>query len=128
MLVTVTKDGYLPYVGSTRVGSDLSGIVPVAKASPRVVISPNPVKGQTTITFSLPPSATTAAASKATLRIIDVTGKVARDIKLDESALRRGTLSWDGTTTTGEQASPGIYFVELSTGATAVTTKLVILK
>ncbi len=129
MLVTVTKNGYLPYQGTTRVGSDISGISPSGLGLPSITASPNPARGSVLLRFSPGGSgAMKLAGEGASVEIIDVAGRVARTIRLDEATIRRGTLTWDGTTTSGMKASPGIYFVRFSLGKASATSKLIVLK
>ncbi len=129
MLVTVTKGGYLPYLGSARVGCAQSGVTAVTCTLPVIAASPNPARGSVTLRFSLGNSSELASfGSNPNLRIVDVVGRVAKVIDLDEALLQRGTVMWDGRNSNGDKASPGIYFVKLSAGKVSATTKLILLK
>jgi hypothetical protein len=100
----------------------LTNVGTLAAPSPAVrtlafAAAPNPVRASATLRWSM------AAAGRATLRVIDVTGReVARP--------------FDATTTAGEHAArwngagaaPGIYFAELVTPAGRATTRLAIVR
>lgn len=103
-------------------------IVPSAVAAPQVAAgggelrlgaSPNPFASGTEIRFDL------ARSQDATVRIVDVTGRVVR--VLASGAFPAGTqrLAWDGTDMAGAPVAAGVYFYRLETAGTAHTGRLV---
>ena len=104
-------------VGATTVS------VPPPSVSAGLTLSrpqPNPFTRSATLRFMLPRE------SDVTLEVIDLAGE---RVKL----LERGTLpagehvaSWDGTDARGSRRAPGVYFVRLTDGASAVTRKLLL--
>jgi len=84
--------------------------------------TPNPAPGRTSIAFDLP------AASHATLRVFDVSGR--RVTTLVEKTLPAGrhAFGWDGTDHAGDKVPSGIYFYELSTSQATEVRKLVLVR
>ena len=81
---------------------------------------PNPARGDVAIEFALPHASTT------TLRIYDVSGRLART--LVDGALPAGPRSvrWDRRLSTGALARPGLYFYEISAEGRSVAKRLVL--
>lgn len=127
MLVTVTKNGYLPYLGSTSVEDASSGVAAGDLGAPLVKVTPNPTRGGATVCFSLPQHALGAGENTIEISIYDARGRLVASLssKTDSPA---GRLTWDGRTSDGTQAPPGIYFVKARSGDAAAETKLVVLR
>jgi hypothetical protein len=126
MLVTVAKDGYLPYLGSTWVGDVLSGITAGGASGHelRVNIAPNPVTGSATIAYSLPRS---AGDDRPRLRIYDAAGRLIADLAAPDTDTATGKITWDGRLNGGGSAPPGIYFLNATNGEHSAAVKFVIL-
>ena len=127
MLVTVTKNGYLPYLGSTHVEDALSGVVAGDFGAVGLKATPNPAHGSATICFSFPQLAAGAGGKTVEMSIYDACGRVVVRLssKTDSPA---GRLTWDGRTSSGAEVPPGIYFLKARCGEAAAQTKLVVLK
>jgi hypothetical protein len=128
MLVTVVKDGYMPYLGSAYVGDDLSGISTGTDGSLRLWarVAPNPVTGPAVIRYALPALAGSGI-KEPVARIYDASGRLVKS--LSAAALPgTNTMTWDGRLASGAAAPPGIYFLRLSYGDQTTDTKFVILK
>jgi hypothetical protein len=126
ILVTVTKDGYLPYLGSIRVADDTAGLAG-ATVAPRfgITVRPNPVTGPIKLAYGLNPIADPTAVPA--LKVYDAAGRLVRSLGLDQ-AQSHGSLAWDGVLESGARVPPGIYFLQLTHGSKVSTTKLVILR
>jgi len=80
-------------------------------------VQPNPFSHETLLRFVLPD------AQEVLLSIADVNG---REVSQSRLAARSGlnTLTWDGTSDTGQRLGNGVYFVRLRTEAGTVTRKV----
>jgi hypothetical protein len=130
ILVTVTKAGYLPYLGSMEVTEELSGIAGRGVGSDRlwIRVTPNPVIGSATIGFSLPRSWNLEETTETALRIYDAAGRLVGSLPVRGDAQTSGVITWDGRLGNGGPAPSGVYFVRLSRGGTAVVKKFVVLR
>lgn len=83
---------------------------------------PNPSRGNTTISFSLPQS------GPASLKIYNIQGRLVRT--LASGNLRAGTHSivWDGRDNAGRAVAGGMYLYRLISGAEAGTRKMLVIK
>jgi hypothetical protein len=126
--VTATKNGYLPYLGSINVDGELSGVADGRglAANLMVGVTPNPVTGDAVIRYSLPAAAGIDA--EIALKIYDASGRLVRNLPVTESFLSGTTLTWDGRLVSGAVAPSGIYFIKLSHGSRAVTSKFVMIR
>ena len=90
----------------------------------RASLSPNPSRGATRVTLSLPGSVREAPA-RADVRILDLQGRTVR--LLQDGPLSRGTtvLSWDGRGDHGQELRAGMYFLRLSSPLGNATTRVV---
>jgi hypothetical protein len=125
ILVTVSSEGFLPYMGSIEVGDPDASIgldEGVRELSLRV--TPNPLAGSASILYSLPGA---TASVEAAIEIYDVTGRLLKSIDLDAGA-GAGSIRWDGRLGDGSVVRPGIYFMRLSTGSESSVKKFVVLK
>jgi hypothetical protein len=127
MLVTVTKNGYLPYLGSAYVEDASSGVAGEGGGAFAVTATPNPTRGGATVCFSLPQAAPMSVDDGVDLRICDARGRVIAGLSC-RALSAGGRLSWDGRTSTGAQAPPGIYFLKARYGSASAETKLVVLR
>jgi hypothetical protein len=124
--VTATSVGFLPYAGSIAVGDPQSGVGLDGEA-PRALslrVTPNPIKGDATILYSLPGAEASAGAA---LEIFDVSGRLVRSVDLD-TGTPAGSISWNGRLSDDSAIRPGIYFVRLSAGGESRVKKFVVLQ
>ncbi|MGQ9603494.1 MAG: C25 family cysteine peptidase [bacterium] len=126
MLVTVTKTGYLPYLG-TAIIEEASGVKTNELNRISLKVSPNPVIGSTRIRYYLPAFGDDKIEA-AVLRIVDVTGRIAKTVEIRSGDKSEGIIEWDGRTDVGEIASSGIYFVDLTFGDEKKSAKILILR
>ena len=82
---------------------------------------PNPWRALTDIRFGL------ATASPISLRILDVAGRVVREVRTPELAPGYHQIQWDGRDAGGQPVASGLYFYELSAGAWLATGKTLLL-
>jgi len=80
---------------------------------------PNPSDAGVVMRFAL------ERESAVTLRIVDVAGRTVRTTTWREAPAGEHVWRWDGATSTGVRAGPGIYFVELRAGGAAVSRRFV---
>ena len=83
---------------------------------------PNPFNPQTIIEFNLP------RYSVVSLDVFNILGERIRTLVSDLLPPGRHTVTWDGTTSSGEQAASGIYFYRLSAGDFIQSRKMLLLK
>ena len=128
ILVTVTKDAYLPYMGEIAVEGDLSGIADGnLPRAPVLSISPNPMTGTATIAFGLPRDAAVGAGAGAVISIYDASGRLVGKVAGGEGKLM-DSIVWDGSSVDGSPMPSGIYFARLGRGRESAVTKFVILR
>ncbi|MFC1799804.1 FlgD immunoglobulin-like domain containing protein, partial [Candidatus Eisenbacteria bacterium] len=63
-----------------------------------------------------------------TLSIYDVAGRLVRRIEPGVMDPGPRKIGWDGRGSTGDRVAPGIYFLEMSTGTQAASTKVIVLR
>ncbi|MFZ1947045.1 MAG: C25 family cysteine peptidase, partial [bacterium] len=126
MLVTVTKDGYLPYLGSTEVEDASSGVAAGGLGAAALRVTPNPTWGGATTRFSLPRYLLEAGGT-VEISIYDARGRLVAGLS-SEANPSAGSITWDGRTHGGAQVPPGVYFLKARCGDAGAGTKLVILK
>ena len=84
---------------------------------------PNPFNPRTRFTFALPEAGTW------TLDIVNVAGQVVRRFSGTVGGATAGLqLEWDGRTSRGELATPGVYLYRLQSGSHTATRKMILLK
>jgi hypothetical protein len=81
---------------------------------------PNPARFAASIPYHL------GAAEHVTLRIMDVNGRVVRQLLDRPQAAGTYEASWDGRDATGQRAASGIYFIVLDAGEAQTLERLVI--
>ncbi len=123
ILLTVTKNGYLPYLGDIRVIEGTSGLVVETTRAKRLLrVLPNPVTSHATIAYRAPGSA-----EKVSLSIYDASGRLVRKLKAKTSS-SSSIIMWDGCLENGERVPAGVYFVRATSGNTSAGTKFVVLR
>jgi hypothetical protein len=113
-------------------GDDLDIVTPfVPLSAPTALASvgrlfhpaePNPLTGSTTLRFELP------RASSVRLRILDVAGRVVRELDTSERSAGAHGVVWDSRDGKGSPVAPGVYFAELSAGDARETQKLTLVR
>jgi len=83
---------------------------------------PNPAAAGTRIAFSAPDAA------EARVRIVDVAGRVVRELRATAGPDGTAGVDWDGADATGRRVASGIYLVEVSTASARGTAKVVLLQ
>ncbi len=129
ILVTVTKNGYVPYLGEIEVTEDLSGTSAGngLEAGVRAVVTPNPAMGAARIGYRLPQLGSAALNASAVANIYDASGKLMRSLPIP-SGSAHGYLIWDGRLASGKLAPPGIYFLKVTCANNSSTAKFVIVR
>jgi len=128
ILVTATKNGHLPYLGSIGVGGDLSGIAgDTAVRVPTVRVSPNPVTGGATIAYEHPGRTGQSPAPDVVISVYDASGRFIRELSPGDQA-KGENIAWDGKLEDGSPIPPGIYFARLTYGKQKAVTKFVVLR
>lgn len=85
-----------------------------------VSLSPNPTNGKVAIAFELNEK------SPVRVTVYSLDGKVAKAFSPADYQRGSHSITWDGITSDGEQARPGIYFVEFTGSKSRSVTKLVV--
>ena len=83
---------------------------------------PNPFNPTTQIEFSLP------VASNVDLTVFNVLGQEVKSVFSGEMPAGNHTVTWDGTSGTGNSVSSGVYFYRLEAGNFVETKKMMLLK
>jgi probable HAF family extracellular repeat protein len=73
--------------------------------------TPNPSRGASRFDFSL------ARAGRASLVLVDVSGRIVRTLADGDYAAGSQSIVWDGRDASGARVAPGIYHARLATGA-----------
>jgi flagellar hook capping protein FlgD len=92
------------------------------KTSVLLDVAPNPSRGLTSIRFGL------VTAGSVSLRILDVAGRVVRQIRTPELTAGYHQISWEGKDEDGRAVAAGLYFFELKAGAWQGTGKTLLLR
>jgi hypothetical protein len=80
---------------------------------------PNPFSGHVQMPFTLP------AASQVRLSVMDVSGRLVRDLGTSWMSGGSHQFQWDGTTSAGVRAAPGLYFLRVSGAGVALSRAVV---
>ena len=83
---------------------------------------PNPARAHTSLQLVLPER------SDVSLRIVDVTGRVVRDLASRSFLAGAHKIAWDLQNDAGENVAPGVYFAEVRTGSTTARAKILRLR
>ena len=127
MLVTVSRVGYLPYLGSAYVEEGLSGVAGgESGAAIGLKVAPNPVTTSATVFLSLPGPGPNAPGEPARAGIFDVRGRKVAELAATEGSARK--LVWDCRAEGGTRVPPGIYFVRVWRGEASAEAKLMVLR
>ena len=127
MMVTVTKNGYLPYAGSTWVSSADAGVDAGAIKPMSMKVSPNPAAGSVRVTYALP-GADPASRREAFIEVYDARGRRIDSIPVEGTTTSCNTVTWDGRSSSGARVPAGIYFLKISDGNDTISTKFVFLR
>ncbi len=128
ILITATKNAYLPYLGSIGVGGDLSGVTgETLVRAPMVRVSPNPVTGTASIAYQLPGRTGASVEPNVGISIYDASGRLVRDLSPGDQANGK-RIVWDGRLEDDSSIPPGIYFARLTYGRKSAVTKFVVLR
>lgn len=105
-----------PY--GTDNGSEMSAVmIPVLDGN-----YPNPFNPTTTISFSLP------SEMACNLDIYNIRGQRVKTLLREKMSSGKHHIVWDGKDNSGNMVSSGIYFYRLSTPATTLTSKMLLMK
>ena len=88
----------------------------------RLSCAPNPARSEATISFAVP-----NGRGPATVSVYDVRGRLVRTFTADVTG-GKGSLVWDGRSSSGKQLSSGVYFVRLDHAGGSVKTPVVLLR
>jgi hypothetical protein len=83
---------------------------------------PNPFNAETAISFSLP------VAGDCRFEIIDILGRMVRNLDLRELPAGKTTVTWDAKDNNGHDVASGVYFYRLNFGTGSQARKMVLLK
>jgi hypothetical protein len=102
----------------------LSGIAGASEPGAFVMLGPNPHSGRVELSYGVPGAR--GSRVRVHLAIYDIRGRMIKE--LFEGYRKPGIymISWEGTTSGGQTASSGLYFLRLITGEASVTRKLVL--
>ena len=128
-LLLVRADGDLLAVWGTQVderwrppaGAPAVDFIPVLHPA-----HPNPFNPQTSIRFRIPGEA--GATRPVKLRIVDVAGRVVRELIDGPYRTGEGEVVWDGRMGRGGRAPSGAYFMQLEVGGKILTGKVTLLQ
>ncbi len=126
MTVTVTRNGYLPYLGTTHVSEGDAGVSPGAVLPLSMIVRPNPASGSVIVEYALP--GTGAAARGGVIEIYDACGRQVSSIPVEKTTTSHNTVTWDGRSGRGSAVPAGIYFLKISDGNDTISTKFVFLR
>ncbi len=124
ILVTVSKNGYMPYLGSIAVNQGMAGVVYQDEAFSLAVVN-NPIGGRALFSYSLPGKLVDQKAGKPKISIYDVLGRQLDVIELEGL---KGVVEWDSKGPNGKAISSGIYYARLSLGTRSAATKFIVLR
>ena len=82
--------------------------------------------GPATVRFSLPVAA--RAGSEARIDIYNASGRLVKNLSAGSGDNRVGDVTWNRRLGSGAEAPAGIYFLKLSQGLEAASTKFVLLR
>ncbi len=85
-------------------------------------VRPNPVRDESLIRFDLP------AGESGTIDIVDVHGRIRRQLVVDPVAARSQAVWWNGRDGDGRRVPSGIYFLRLTAAGESRTTTLVVIR
>jgi hypothetical protein len=90
-------------------------------AATALAVEPNPVRGRTSVRYSLP------QAGNATLAVFDATGRMVRTVVSERLSAGEHAFVWDSRDASGRLVPAGVYHVRL-TGVASATTQLTVVR
>jgi hypothetical protein len=84
---------------------------------------PNPFRSETLIRLAVP-----AGGREISLKVYDVTGREIKTLLDCEQVAGVRTISWDGTSATGDKVAAGLYFLRLDTPEVRLLRKIVLVR
>jgi hypothetical protein len=127
MMVTVTKNGYLPYVGSSYVRNADAGVDAGIVRPMSLRVLPNPARGSVKMIYALPGSGSGVNRGSA-IEIYDARGRLVDSIPVEKTTSSYKSVAWDGRSQKGARLPSGIYFLKISDGNDTISTKFVFLR
>lgn len=127
--VKVIQNGYELWISCASRGiavleviNNNVGISNPVSAEPALFLQsyPNPFKGETSISFSLPED------SFVNISVYDIHGKVVRDLAGSFYQAGTSAVTWNGDDNHGRPVNPGIYVCRLITGNTSNSIRMVV--
>lgn len=106
-------------------GPDNTTSTPAASLPARFFLHqnwPNPFNPMTTISFDLP------AASSVRLQLLDVAGRVVRELVHEDMGPGTHKVQWDGRDDQGVKVASGVYLYRIKAGSFSETRKLVLVQ
>jgi hypothetical protein len=86
-------------------------MTPSGEVARLIEARPNPFGGSTTLAFRLP------AAVRVSVQIVDLSGRIIRNLVDEEISAGEHTLAWDGKNNSGQSVGAGVYFCRLVAGS-----------
>lgn len=105
-------------IGASSVGVDPSPGGPALRLS----LAPNPMLSSAAITVEL------GGTARATVRVLDASGRLERTFEAAAGAPGPHTFRWDGRDASGRRVGPGIHFVIAEQAGRMVSTRLALLR
>jgi len=110
-----------------QTSQDVDDVVPVNGLSAITGIEPNPFSlgAATTIRLNL---SETAANGQPTLQLMDVTGRLVRDMSNQNFQVGLQTVTWDGLDSQGRPVEAGVYYLNFSTADNSGNARVVVIR
>lgn len=86
---------------------------------------PNPFNPSTLVEYTIPDASGSVPVS---LRILDLSGRLVRNLVAAQQGPGRYRSAWDGSNDNGERVASGVYLLQLRAGTLTTTQKAVLLK
>ncbi|NEN25004.1 T9SS type A sorting domain-containing protein [Cryomorpha ignava] len=125
------NNGFLLQPGEYRIYTDVELETPdltvgLASANKKeeaqISVYPNPFQHFTNISYQLEQT------DRVEVRVMDISGKLVKTLFAGQQAQGNHTLNWDGTDNAGGKAASGIYAIQITTGQTVGTSKVVCIR
>lgn len=100
-----TAEGF--YIDDIQVTSAISPAIPLPETTQILSLFPNPVKGRTTIIYSI------ASPQLVRLAIFDITGRKVRTLLNEKKPTGYYAISWDGKDDDSRALPPGVYLLKI---------------
>jgi flagellar hook assembly protein FlgD len=111
---------FIPVILDPEVNVEEAGTGNSCKVDHLTQPEPNPFRENTSISFGITKD------EHVDLRIYDTVGRTIRTLVNDARGAGTYTVTWDGKSDSGQELSPGIYFVKLTTEAFSSARKVVL--